>query len=138
MAQSYASNGRQSYSCRHRLKRQKCRKYFNRTFLKGIGIQSCIHGKSRVGPFSIQLRGNNGVYLAHRDNMRARTSASGLVLISEYNTDPPRVEGAIFFLGLRGAGGTMLMTPLGLPISIPGGQGFLTDYFTLATFLYEP
>ncbi len=58
---------------------------------------------------------NNAVYLAHDDdNLRARTSAGGLVLVTE--AGPERVEGAIFLLSLRSA------------------AGFVTDSFALSTF----
>jgi len=61
---------------------------------------------------------NNAVYLAHdTDNLRARTSAGGLVLVTE--AGPNRVEGAIFLLSLRSA------------------AGFVTDSFALSTFSVE-
>lgn len=92
-----------------------------------------------IGPLSIYKRGNNGVYLAHEKNDKARASASGLVLITEYTRS--RVEGAIFFLALRsGMGGAELMTlfPLGggLPVPLPVGSGLITDRFPLVTFKY--
>ena len=95
-----------------------------------------LYRLDNIGPLSIHLRGNNGVYLGHQNHFKARASASGLVLISEYTTSPPRVEGAVFFLALRGAG-SLMMTPMGLPLPIPGA-GVITDQFPLVTFLYEP
>lgn len=63
---------------------------------------------------TVNWRGTDGVYLAHRDNFRARGSDSGLVLISEYTQS--KVEGAIFFLALQ------------------NGIGMVTDNFPLVTF----
>jgi hypothetical protein len=58
---------------------------------------------------------NNAVYLAHdEDDLRARTSAGGLVLVTE--ASPERVEGAMFLLSLRSA------------------AGFVTDSFAISTF----
>ncbi len=101
-----------------------------------------LYRLNSINMATVNIKGLNGVYLAHRDNMKARGSASGLVLISEYTNDPMRVEGAVFFLALQNAGGGtilegggMMTTPLGLPIPIPPGG--TTDYFPLVTFQYE-
>jgi hypothetical protein len=58
---------------------------------------------------------NNAVYLAHDDdNLLARVSARGLVLVTEVS--PSKVEGAIFMLSLQNA------------------AGGVTDSFALSTF----
>ncbi|MBI2067711.1 MAG: hypothetical protein HYT77_06845 [Deltaproteobacteria bacterium] len=98
-----------------------------------------LHRLDNIGPLSINLRGNNGVYLAHSNNMKARTSFSGLVLFSDYSTDPVRVEGAIFFLTLRGAmgGPPIPIHPL-LALNMLNDKSAITDSFPLVTFRYEP
>ncbi len=98
-----------------------------------------LHRLDNIGPFSIGLKGNNGVYLAHDNVMRTRASFSGLVLISDYSLDPVRVEGAIFFLTLRGATGgpPVPIHPL-LAMKMLDDRSAITDSFPLVTFRYEP
>ena len=74
-----------------------------------------VHRLDSIG-YSNLHAANNAVYVSHEDNdLLARTSASGLVLLTTVSTE--KIEGAVFFLSLRNA------------------AGLVTDVFPISTFL---
>jgi len=74
-----------------------------------------VHRLDSIG-YSNLIAANNAVYLSHDESeLRARVSASGLVLITTVSTR--KIEGALLFLSLRNA------------------PGLITDVFPVSTFL---
>lgn len=80
-----------------------------------------VHRLDDIGIYQVEREGYNGIYyLIEGDTWRARSSDSGIVILTEHATSPTKVEGAIFFLAM---------------------QNFAqmnTDVFPLVTFGYKP